>query len=482
MLFSSVLAVLGAIAVSAAPNPEARATTPQAFCSSSDGAYKLSSFDVPVQGSGNANGLSTWQLSIDDTSAGYKQKITGFGAAVTDATVSVFNTLSSDKLSSLLNSLMTSAGVNFSLIRHTVAASDLSADPAYSYDDNNGNADTSFASFNLGDRGNAMAALLKQMKSLNSGVTLLGTPWGPPAWMKLNRVLTGTTVDNNLNHSYATQYGQYFVKYLQAYQNAGVTVDAITIQNEPLNSNAGMPSMYIFADESGTLIQDNVGPAIRAAGFNTEIWAYDHNTDHPEYPQTVIDEASQYVSGAAWHCYADPIDWTVLTDFHNSNPSIAQYMTECWTSPQTGWSQAADFTMGPLQNWAQGAMAWTLGSDTSYGPHLSGDGACTTCRGLVVVDTTANSYSFAIDYYMIGQFSKFIPKGATVLSGTGSYSYSDGTGLQSVATLNPDGTRTVVIENKFSNDVYVTLTAATETWSGRVYENSVVTWVLPASS
>jgi len=83
---------------------------------------------------------------------------------------------------------------------------------------------------------------------------------------------------------------------------------------------------------------------------------------------------------------------------------------------------------------------------------------------------------------MIGQFSKFIPKGATVLSGTGSYSYSDGTGLQSVATLNPDGTRIVVIENKFSNDVYVTLTAATETWSGRVYENSVVTWVLPASS
>lgn len=202
--------------------------------------------------------------------------------------------------------------------------------------------------------------------------------------------------------------------------------------------------------------------------------------DVPSYPQTVLDEASSYVGAVAWHCYADPIDWTVLTDFHNTNPTVDQYMTECWTSPETGWSQAADFTMGPLQNWARGALAWTLGSDTAYGPHLS-TGGCTTCRGLVVVDTSAKTYEFAIDYYMMAQFSKFMPSGATVLSGSGSYTYSDGTGLQSVATLNPDGTRTVVMTNKFSNDIYVTVTLESGAeWSGRVYENSVVTWVLPA--
>ena len=171
----------------------------------------------------------------------------------------------------------------------------------------------------------------------------------------------------------------------------------------------------------------------------------------------------------------------MLTDFHNKHPNVAQYMTECWTSPSTGWSQAADFTMGPLQNWASGALAWTLGSDTNYGPHLSGDGPCPTCRGLVVVDTAAGTYDFAIDYYMIGQFSKFIPKGATVLAGTGSYTYDDGTGLQSVASLNPDGSKTVVMTNKFGNDIYVTVSLKSGAqWSGRVYKNSVVTWTLPA--
>lgn len=127
-------------------------------------------------------------------------------------------------------------------------------------------------------------------------------------------------------------------------------------------------------------------------------------------------------------------------------------------------------------------MAWTLGSDTSYGPHLS-SGGCTTCRGLVVVDTSAKTYSFAIDYYMLAQFSKFMPSGATVLDGSGSYSFSDGTGIQSVASVNPDGSRTVVMTNKFGNDVYVTVNFQSGgSWSGRVYQNSVVTWVLPASS
>lgn len=157
-------------------------------------------------------------------------------------------------------------------------------------------------------------------------------------------------------------------------------------------------------------------------------------------------------------------------------------MTECWTSPSTSWSAAADFTMGPLQNWASGAMAWTLGSDTTYGPHLS-SGGCDTCRGLVTVDTSTGTYDFQIDYYMMAQFSKFMPKGATVLNGTGSYTYSDGTGIESVATLNPDGTRTVVMTSKMSSDYHVTVkTGSGETWSGRVLANSVVTWVLPAAS
>ena len=284
-------ASLGLAAVARSPNSyhgsfEKRATTPAAYCSNSDLSYKLSSIDAPVQGAGSPGSTSTWALSIDDTSSGHKQSITGFGAAVTDATVSVFDSLSSSSLSSLLNDLLTGSGASFSLFRHTIGASDLSADPAYSYDDNGGNADTSLANFNLGDRGNSMASLLAQMKSVNSDLQVLGSVWSPPGWMKLNGVIDGNTDNNNLNDGYldnsgagySSAFAQYFVKYIQAFANLGATVDAITIQNEPLNSQAGYPTMYMFDSEQASLIQNYVGPALSSANLNTEIWAYDHNT------------------------------------------------------------------------------------------------------------------------------------------------------------------------------------------------------------
>ncbi|KAK8078712.1 glycoside hydrolase family 30 protein [Apiospora phragmitis] len=434
----------------------------KAFASSSDGKYKLSTFDAPVKGSSASPpaGASQWKLSIDDTPAGHRQQITGFGAAVTDATVSVINALPSDQRSQLLRQLMTSEGADFALLRHTIGASDLSALPAYTYDDTDGNVeDKGLANFNLGTA----------MKKLKPELTILGSPWAPPAWMQLDRKLMGGTENNNLDHAYADQYAQYFVKYLEAYAAKGAPVDAITLQNEPLNSQSGMPTMYVYADESGKLIRDNVGPALKEAGLNTSVWAYDHNTDQPSYPQTVLDTAKDYVDTVAWHCYATNNQWSVLSDFHAKNPNAAQYMTECWTSSKsTPWHQASSFTVGPLQNWAQGALAWTLATDTADGPYLGG---CDTCRGLV----------FTVDYYMLAQYSKYIPHGATVLAGSGSYTYSEsGAGIQSVATRNPDGSRTVVVENTFGNDAYLTLnTTAGEQWSGKILANSVVTWVLP---
>ncbi|KAI1327740.1 glycoside hydrolase family 30 protein [Xylariaceae sp. FL0255] len=466
----------------AAPTEEKRTvTTAAAYASSSDGVYKLSSWQAPVQGTGSPGSYSTWSFTVNDGSSGYKQTVKGFGAAVTDATVAVFNDLSSSSLSTLLNTLLTTSGADFSLFRHTIAASDLSAAPAYTYDDNNGNVDTSLSSFNLGDRGTAMAQLMAKMKSVNSGISFLGSPWSPPGWMKLNGVITGTTTNNNINENYYSEWAQYFIDYIKAYASLGATIDQITIQNEPLNSQSTYPTCYIYDYEAGPFIQNNLGPALKSAGLATQVWAYDHNTDQPGYPETVVADASAYVGGVAWHCYANPLDWSVLTSFHNSYPNVPQYMTECWTSPQTSWDWAANFTMGPLQNWAEGAMAWTLGTDTNYGPHFTG--GCSTCRGLVVVDTSSDTYSFAIDYYMMAQFSKYIPKGAIILSGTGSYTYADDTGLESVASLNPDGSRTVVFLNKFANDVYITVTmsGSGQTWSGLVYSLSTTTWVLPPS-
>jgi glucosylceramidase len=193
--------------------------------------------------------------------------------------VTVFSELSSDQQSAVLNDLFTNTtndGASFNLMRHTIASSDLSTN-VYTYDDAS-SADTSLSSWSLTDAGNNMVSWISKFASASGSMKLLGSVWSPPGWMKLNGVTSGSTDNNNLDPQYADAYADYFVKYIQAFADGGVTVDAITIQNEPLNSQSGYPTMYVSADNSTSLIQNNVGPALKSANLDTEIWAYDHNT------------------------------------------------------------------------------------------------------------------------------------------------------------------------------------------------------------
>lgn len=260
-----------------------------AYCSDASGKYQLESVPAAVVGYGNPDPTAnTWNLTIDDTATGYKQIIKGFGATVTDATVASFNNQSDSSLEKLLNFLLTDDGANFSLMRHTIGASDLSP-ITYTYDDNNGKPDENLSAFSLGYYGTAMAKLLAQMKKVNPNMQILGSSWSAPGWMKLNGNLAEDSSHNYLNDGwftaagvgstgYCSSFAQYFVKYIQAYQDLGAPIDAITIQNEPLNTQAGYPTMYIHANESATLIGDHVGPALKSAGLNTTIWAFDDNT------------------------------------------------------------------------------------------------------------------------------------------------------------------------------------------------------------
>jgi len=208
-------------------------------------------------------------------------------AAITDATISVFATLTAAQKTALLADLFTTTthdGVAFSLMRHTIAASDLSS-YLYSYD-NGSAADPSLSSFSLYSAGNAMATWIATVKKSTPALKLLGSVWSPPGWMKLNGVQSGATLNNNINTAYSSSYAQYFVKYIQAFVNLGVQIDAITIQNEPLNSQDGYPTMYVSADQSTSLIQNYVGPALKSAGLSTQIWAYDHNTGKFAYAKS----------------------------------------------------------------------------------------------------------------------------------------------------------------------------------------------------
>jgi glucosylceramidase len=72
---------------------------------------------------------------------------------------------------------------------------------------------------------------MKEILAVNPSIKILGSPWTAPSWMKSNNSPKG----GSLLPQYYDAYAQYFVKYIQGMKAAGITIDAVTLQNEPLN-------------------------------------------------------------------------------------------------------------------------------------------------------------------------------------------------------------------------------------------------------
>jgi len=101
----------------------------------------------------------------------------------------------------------------------------------------------------------------------------------------------------------------------------------------------------------------------------------------------------------------------------------------------------------------------------------------------VTVNATARTYTKTADYFFMGQFSRFLARNATVLATSGNYDYGSGAKIESTAVADADGSRTVVVQNGFGNDVFLTIAfKGGETWSGPLYRQSLTTWVLPPPS
>ena len=164
------------------------------------------------------------------------------------------------------------------------------------------------------------------------------------------------------------------------------------------------------------------------------------------------------MDAVAWHCYASSSGgFEALEAFAQSNPGIKQYMTECWLHSTTGeaFFDLPQFLLRPVQYGASGSLAWTLGGSVDL--DVSFPGGCEQCTGLVQVNMTDSSYTLTADYYSLGQFSKFVQKGARYRAVDGGHVYDDNTGVETVGFKNPDGSLVVVVLNKFSNALEITL-------------------------
>ncbi|KAJ7854644.1 glycoside hydrolase family 30 protein [Mycena leptocephala] len=340
------------------------------------------------------------------------QTINGFGGTLTDSSALVLNNLkakNSANYNSILQHMFTvTDGANaagFSYLRVPIGASDFSAN-VYSLDDISG--DTSFNNFNINNAPSYLFSVIKDILAINPALKVHILPWSPPAWMKTTSTMNGGTIQSGFVSAYPT----YLLKAVQGFKNMGINIYAISVQNEPENSNPTYPTCTMTP-----AVEGQIGAALRTLLNNNglssvKVVGYEHNwNDAAAYPVTLMqDDASSY-DGVAFHCYLGSV--SNQDQFHSAFPAKNIYLTECSGTIGSDWWTDIKWYMdnlwiGSLEHYASVGLMFNLALDGNGLPSLPGTNSCSSsCRGIVTVNSDG---SFAL---RLAQASKaIIPKDA----------------------------------------------------------------------
>jgi glucosylceramidase len=406
---------------------------------------------------------ATTNQLIEIDSAQIRQTVDGFGYTLTGGSAYLINKLAAAQRSSLLQELFGSNdnSIRISYLRISIGASDLSPE-VFSYDDMPaGQTDPTLANFSLSKDTVDLIPVLKEIIAINPNLKIMASPWSPPVWMKDN----GNSIGGSLQTQYYGVYAQYFVKYIQAMLAKGITIHAITPQNEPQHGGNN-PSMVMSAAQQATFIKNNLGPAFQSAGVTAKIIVWDHNCDNANFPITVLNDAAAkpFIDGSAFHLYAGDI--SALSAVKAAHPDKNLYFTEQWTGANGTFSgdlkwHITNVIIGSMRNWSKVALEWNLANDPTYNPHTPG--GCTECKGALTLN---GNIIRNVSYYIIAHASKFVPPGSVVMSST-----VPNDNIPNVVFKTPEGKKVMIVLNNWG----------TETTINIKYQNKTAPVTLPAS-
>jgi glucosylceramidase len=399
-----------------------------------------------------ANRSLRW-LDVDDRL--HYQRILGFGAAITDSSAWLIGTqLTTGERQRVLRALFSPGkGIGLNFMRVAIGASDFTATgEPYSYDDEG--VDPTLANFSIAHDKPYVIPVLKAMMSRDHRIDLFASEWSPPAWMKANDNLDNLFGKGTLLPLYYGAFADYLVKFIQAYRSDGLPIWGIAPQNEPGNDSS-YPGMSLTAADEADIIENDLAPLLAGAGLHTRIYAGETD-DSSALPATVLNSpARRLISGAAWHCYGGEDRISV---FHRRFPGAENLLSEC--APEISPYAPAEAVIDAMRNWASAFDLWNTALDQDGGPVEEPDAGCPNCMGLVTINDGAEPLGdkpaprFTSSFYQLGQFSKFVQRGAVRVS-TPRWVHDKGPrsrpavspGVDNVAFVNPNGTRVLVAFN-----------------------------------
>ena len=393
------------------------------------------------------------------------QKYLGIGGAITDASSEVFATLNETQQNKLLESLYGKDGIGYNIIRTSIHSSDFGLG-SFTYV-KEGDADLKTFSIEK-DKEKRIPFIKKAIDLIKDDLVFYASPWSPPAFMKSNKnMLQG----GKLLPEFRQAWADYYVKFIKAYEEEGIPVWGLTIQNEPMAVQRWESCIYT-ADEERDFLKNYLGPTLEKEGLgDKKIVVWDHNRDLiSERANTIFEdpEASKYAWGIGFHWYET---WTGglpkydnLKNINESFPSKNMLFTEgCQEGFDTErlhfWPNAERYGNSMINDFNSGVVGWTdwnILLDERGGPnHVQN-----FCFAPIHANTKTGELIYTPTYYYIGHFSKFIKPGALRVSTTTSR-----TTIESTSFQNENGSIVTVVMNKTDQTIgYKLIVGAAETY------------------
>ncbi|CAN5297635.1 glycoside hydrolase family 30 protein [soil metagenome] len=374
------------------------------------------------------------------------QTLLGIGGAITDASAEVFAKLPKPQQQQVLDAYYNpDKGIGYTWARTTIHSSDFSS-ASYTYVREG---DKDLASFSIAHDMKYRIPLIKRAMAATGGkLKLFASPWSPPAFMKSNgSMLKGGT----LLPEFRQPWANYYVKFVQAYEKAGVPVWGLSIQNEPMATQRWESAIW-SAEAERDFLRDYLGPTLEKAGLqDKKIIVWDHNRDLITHRvHTILDDpqAAKYAWGIGFHWYetwtgGDPMYSNVAAiarDYADEPVLLTEASIEKFTPERYQyWPNGEKYGRSMINDFNSGAVAWTdwnILLDNQGGPNHVGN----YCFAPIHADH--GKLVLTPPYWYIGHFAKFIRPGARRVGATSSRST-----LLTTAFINTDGTLAVVVMN-----------------------------------
>jgi glucosylceramidase len=400
---------------------------------------------------------ATGNATVTVNDASVAQTWEGFGTAFNEMGWNYLSMLSETDRATALDLIFSADGCRFTWGRIPMGATDYAMD-RYTLDEVAGG-DPTMAGFSITRDEQKLIPFVLAAKAVKPDLRFWASPWTPPTWMKDGPFNDEFPYDGGTMKGDDTTLGalaQYFVKFVQAYAQKGITIELVSPQNEPGYSGT-YPTCGWAPNTYATFVGKHLGPALSAASLDVKIMlgTFNGGTGDDQIVSTVMGDATAKglikVLGYQWGMQSK------VSGAKQYNLPIWQTEHMCGNYPWEGGfvsEKAPNDDAYALESWGL-IRDWIKAGVTSYSTwnavlDTEGVGIDSQRRwpqdALLTVDTAAKKLGITPAFYVFRHLSQFVDPEAQVVGTTGG---------DALAFKNPSGSIVAVMYNSGAAGAYI---------------------------